>query len=87
MARFRLPGGTLDIESRAVMEDPQGGPPIEVSSRLQPDPMALYFLGSAIVNATRAIERYLRWQKIAAITLVFLMGFSAANFVLSFWFR
>jgi hypothetical protein len=93
------PGGqvTLEISQASVIQDPAGGPPLEVSSQVLPDAMAAYFLGTAIVECTRtmeshtqALERYevvskraTRWQKIFSIVLFVLLAVSTGN--LAFW--
>jgi hypothetical protein len=53
------PGGsaTIEVEMGAEFRDRLGGPPIEVSSRLRPDPTAIYFLAMTIRDCTEAIAR------------------------------
>jgi hypothetical protein len=47
-----------EIGAHATMQDPVGGPPLVVSDKLKPDPMAIYLLGTAIVDATRALDEH-----------------------------
>jgi hypothetical protein len=88
MQGFRIPPGgqlTVEIESAAVLQDPGGGPPIEVSSRLLPDPLAIYFHALAVVAATRAVQRLARWQKITGIAFCVLMVSGALNLAWAIW--
>jgi hypothetical protein len=80
----------------AVIRDPLGGYPLNVSSRLQPDPMAIYLLAIAILEATRvitqhkeeiarhraAVERAAHWQRRVARLLQAMLVASAATFVM-----
>ena len=43
---------------RAGLQDPIGGPPIEVSSHLMPDAMALYLLSTSIIDCTRQLASH-----------------------------
>jgi hypothetical protein len=63
------PGGqvTLEISPVGTYQDPQGGPPIEVSNEVLPDAMAVYFLGTAIVECTRTRSSATRSLPNAAI--------------------
>lgn len=54
----RQVGETQQIGDTATMHDPVGGPPLLVSSRLRPDPMAMYLLATAIIDATRALDQH-----------------------------
>src|SRR6516225_7533572 len=38
--------------------DPLGGPPLEVSSHLMPDAMALYLLSTSLIECARALESH-----------------------------
>jgi hypothetical protein len=42
----------------ARVQDPAGGPPMVVSSKLKPDPMAIYLLATTIIEATRALDEH-----------------------------
>jgi len=69
----------LDVEpprDRQIV-DPTGGRPVRVSTWVLPDAMATYFLGMALVDATRAVEhnnelheRSLRWQKLSTAAVI-----------------
>jgi len=64
--RTRIPGGTippnvdvdLEFAQAQAIQDPIGGPPLEVSSHLVPDAMALYMLSTCIIGATRQLESH-----------------------------
>jgi hypothetical protein len=48
-----------DIGQHATtLQDPLGGPALVVSDKLKPDPMAIYLLGTAIIEATRALDEH-----------------------------
>ena|ERR1700751_1160468 len=95
------PGGqvTLEICQGATIQDPEGGPPLEVSSQVLPDAMAVYFLGITIIECTRAMERHTqalehheviikraaRWQKIFLIAIASLLAVSVGNLAVYLW--
>jgi hypothetical protein len=57
--RFSIPpGGRVRLELSRVIQDPQGGPPLDVSSEVLPDALAVYFLGTTIAECTRGMERH-----------------------------
>ena len=63
MAGIRIPPGghvTLEItpETMQVIQDPIGGPPIEVSHHVMPDAMALYLLSTSLIECARALESH-----------------------------
>ena len=43
---------------RAVLQDPIGGPPLEVSSEVVPDAKALYLLSTCIIECTRQLASH-----------------------------
>jgi hypothetical protein len=95
------PGGrvTLELSQAGVIQDPEGGPPIEVSSEVLPDAMAVYFLGTTIMECTRAMERHgealerhgtltrraTRWQKIWIVAAIALLVVSLVNLGFHLW--
>jgi hypothetical protein len=110
MMRTRLPPGggfsippggrvMIEISQGGVIQDRQGGPPLEVSSEVLPDAMAVYFLGTAIIDATRQMERHTqaleryeavtrratRWQKIYLVGVVALLVVSLVNLGFYLW--
>ena len=50
------PGESVQIEYGATFGD-QHGPPIEVSSKLRPDPLSIYWLGMTLRDCTEEVAR------------------------------
>jgi hypothetical protein len=71
----------LTIENSADLHDPAGGGGAIESSWLRPDPLAIYFHAIAIIDATRVIDRFTRWQRISAVLLLLILCASVANVV------
>ena len=67
--RIRIPPGTIppnagvdidlsQVPIQVLQDQVAGGPPIEVSSQVIPDAMALYMLSTCIIDCTRALESH-----------------------------